>query len=116
MHLEIIEKQDEWSKRFARWPANAALRNYPWAENVRAPLTPIRRYLPMLNLALISTAGGYIDGMDSFDAESKDGDLDYREIPIEVDAGDIRYGAKGYDPKHVYEDRNCQVPIDRLLE
>lgn len=116
MHLEVIEKQDEWVKRFGRWQANEQLRGYPWVENVRAPLTPVRRALPLMNLALISSAGGYIDGMDAFDTESKDGDLDYREIPVEVEARDMRYAAKGYDPKQVYEDRNCQVPIDRLLE
>jgi D-proline reductase (dithiol) PrdB len=116
MHPETIEKQDEWSKRFARWPANEALGGYPWVDNIHAPLTPVRRALPLLNLALISTAGGYIDGTEPFDIESKDGDLNYREMPIEVDAGDIRYAAKGYDPKNIYEDRNCQVPIDRLLE
>jgi D-proline reductase (dithiol) PrdB len=70
----------------------------------------------MMNLALISSAGGYIDGSEPFDTAARDGDLSYREIPIEVDAADMRYAAKGYDPKHVYEDRNCQIPIDRLLE
>ncbi len=116
MHLEVIEKQDEWTKRFGRWPVNDALAQYPWVDNIHAPITPVRRALPMMNLALISSAGGHIDGMDAFDTTTKDGDLSYREIPVEVDAADMRYAAKGYDPKHVYEDRNCQVPIDRLLE
>ena len=58
MHPEVIEKQDEWAKRFGRWQANDALRGYPWVENVHAPLTPVRRALPLLNLALISSAGG----------------------------------------------------------
>jgi D-proline reductase (dithiol) PrdB len=70
----------------------------------------------MLNLGLISSAGGYIDGMEPFDTTSKDGDLAYREIPVEVEAADMRYAAKGYDPAAVTEDRNAQVPIDRLLE
>ena len=51
-----------------------------------------------------------------FDLESKDGDLSYREIPVEVEADDLRYAAKGYDPKAVTDDRNAQIPIDRLLE
>jgi D-proline reductase (dithiol) PrdB len=74
------------------------------------------RALPLLNLALISTAGAYIDGTEAFDTSSKDGDLNFREIPIEVEAADLRYAAKGYDPKHVEEDRNCQIPIERLVE
>jgi D-proline reductase (dithiol) PrdB len=70
----------------------------------------------MLNLALISTAGAYIDGTEPFDMDNKDGDLAFREIPVEVDAADLRYSAKGYDPTNVIADRNCQIPIDRLTE
>ncbi|MGE3467326.1 MAG: glycine/sarcosine/betaine reductase selenoprotein B family protein [Pyrinomonadaceae bacterium] len=114
--MELIEKQSVWSDRFERWKPNDSLSGYPWVENVRAPLTPVRRALPMLNLALISSAGGYINGTDPFELDSKDGDLSYREIPIEVEAGDMIYAAKGYDPAAVIEDRNVQVPVDRLLE
>ena len=31
-------------------------------------------------------------------------------------AEDLKYAAKGYDPKAVIEDRNTQIPIDRLRE
>ena len=114
--MQIIDNETEFQKRFDRWHANDALRGYPWVENKRSPLTPLRRALPLLNLALISSAGAYIDGTRSFDNGSKDGDLGFREIPIEVEAADLRFAAKGYDPKAVTEDRNSQVPIDRLLE
>lgn len=70
----------------------------------------------MLNLALISSAGAYIDGTDPFDTDSRDGDTNFREIPIEVGAEDLKYAAKGYDPAAVREDRNAQIPIERLLE
>lgn len=70
----------------------------------------------MLNLALISSAGAYIDGTDPFDIDARDGDLAFREIPREVAASDLRYAAKGYDPNAVESDRNAQIPIDRLTE
>ncbi len=70
----------------------------------------------MLNLALISSAGAYIDGTDAFDLTARDGDLNVVEIPIEVEAGDLRFSAKGYDPADVTADRNAQIPVDRLLE
>ena len=70
----------------------------------------------MLNLALITSTGAHIDGTEPFDLNAKDGDLKLYEIPVEVEAGDLRYSAKGYDPKDVQADRNCQIPIDRLLE
>ncbi|HEX6124701.1 MAG TPA: glycine/sarcosine/betaine reductase selenoprotein B family protein, partial [Pyrinomonadaceae bacterium] len=84
--------------------------------NTHAPFTPLLRALPMMNLALISSAGAYIDGTDPFDLNARDGDLNFREIPVEVGAEDLRYAAKGYDPRAVLEDRNVQIPIDRLTE
>ena len=114
--MQIIEKPGEFSNRFQRWNANDNLSGYPFVTNVRAPFTPLKRALPMLNLALISSAGGYIDGTDPFDLSSRDGDMEIREIPIEVEAEDLRYAAKGYDPRAVTEDRNSQIPVDRLRE
>ena len=114
--MELIENLGEFSGRFSRWRENDALAGYPFVTNIHAPFTPLRRALPMLNLALISSAGAYIDGTEAFDTTSKDGDLTYREIPVEVEAADLRYAAKGYDSAGVLEDRNCQIPIERLVE
>ncbi|CAN5312997.1 hypothetical protein BH20ACI2_BH20ACI2_07360 [soil metagenome] len=114
--MELIEKPGDFAARFSRWRANDSLSGYPWVENVHSPLTTVKRALPMLNLGLISSAGAYIEGMEPFDTSARDGDLNYLEIPIEVDAADMRYAARGYDPAAVIEDRNVQVPIDRLLE
>lgn len=114
--MELIENIAEFSGRFSRWNANDDLKGYPFVQNVHAPFTPLKRALPMLNLGLISSAGAFIDGTDPFDVASKDGDLSYREIPIEVEAVDIKYAAKGYDPAAVQQDRNVQIPLDRLME
>jgi D-proline reductase (dithiol) PrdB len=114
--MELIEKPAEFSGRFSRWNGDESLVGYPFVQNVHAPFTPIKRALPMLNLALVSSAGSYIDGTDPFETDSKDGDLNYREIPVEVGSEDLKYAAKGYDPKAVIEDRNAQIPIERLLE
>lgn len=115
--MDVIEDKWDWEKRFGAWvKEDDGFGRYPWVVNVHAPFTPARRALPMLNLALISTTGAYIDGTEAFDISSKDGDLGFREIPIEVEAGDLKYAAKGYDPASVISDRNCQIPIDRLLE
>jgi len=114
--MAIIEKTGEFSNRFSRWSENEHLIGYPFITNTQAPFTPVRRSLPMLNLALISSAGAYIDGTDPFDLSAKDGDINFREIPVEVDAVDLRYAAKGYGTRSVMEDRNAQIPIDRLTE
>jgi D-proline reductase (dithiol) PrdB len=114
--MQVIENKDDVTKRYSRWRPNDELAGYPWVENQHSPFTPVRRALPMLNLGLVSSAGAYIDGTETFDLEAKDGDATYREIPIEVEAVDLRYAARGYDPTAVTEDRNAQIPVDRLLE
>src|SRR5205823_11669714 len=92
------------------------LEDYPFVENTRSPFTPLRRALPMLNLALISSAGAYIDGTDPFDTSAPDGDFTFREIPAEIDLGDLLFAARGYDPRFVQQDANVQIPLDRLAE
>lgn len=114
--MEIVENLDKQSDRFKRWNGDERLAGYPFVSNVNAPLTPLKRALPMLNLGLISTAGAYIDGTEPFDLDSRDGDAGFHEIPVEVEAVDLRYAAKGYDPAAVQLDRNAQVPVDRLLQ
>lgn len=114
--MELIEKLGEFSGRFSRWRDDEKLNGYPFVTNRHAPFTPLKRSLPLLNLALISSAGAHIDGAAPFDLDSRDGDVDLREIPLEVEAADLAYAAKGYDPTAVLADRNAQIPIDRLLE
>src|SRR6267142_6563281 len=107
--LEIIENIDEWRKRNADWSKDHAgvsehddvPDSYPFVKNRRAPFSPARRALPMLNLALISSAGGYIDGTAPFDISAPGGDFSFREIPAQIESADLRFAARGYDPAAV---------------
>jgi D-proline reductase (dithiol) PrdB len=122
--LEIIEQIEEWRKRYADWQnQHGAVSgtddvgdSYPFVKNRRAPFAPARRALPMLNLALISSAGAYIDGTDRFDTIAPDGDLTFREIPSEIEAEDLRFAVRGYNPAAVEADINALLPLDRLFE
>lgn len=119
--MEIIENLKAWQDRYKAYQAHGAVKDeigedYPYVVNKNAPFTPARRALPMLNLALISSAGAYIDGTEPFNIESRGGDTTFREIPIEVEAEDLKYSARGYDPAAIQQDRNAQIPIERLLE
>lgn len=122
--MDILERIDDWRTSYGRWnqgrgagaPQNDVGNDYPFVENKRAPFTPARRALPMMNLAVISSAGAYIDGTLPFDTSSKDGDVTIREIPREVEAEDLRYAGRGYDTASVVADMNSQIPIRRLLE
>lgn len=119
--METMERIKEWRDRYGRWQqgrgaVNEVSDDYPFVENKRAPFVPARRALPMLNLALITSAGAYIDGTDPFETGAADGDMNFREIPVEIEAEDLRYCARGYDPTAVQQDMNALIPITRLFE
>lgn len=120
--MDIIEDIEDWRRRFADWKQQSGSsagddvgEAYPWIKNRYAPFLPARRALPMLNLALISSAGAFIDGSEPFD-QSADGDFTFREIPIQVDGEDLQFAGRGYDAAAVRQDLNAQVPLARLLE
>ena len=122
--MEIIENIAEWRKRYADWlrdrdavPGNDDLGDaYPFVKNKRAPFSPARRALPMLNLAVISSAGAYLDGTARFDTTAPGGDLSFREIPSQIEADDLRFAARGYDSSAVESDINSLLPLGRLFE
>jgi D-proline reductase (dithiol) PrdB len=124
VEVEIIERVDEWQNRYARWQGDASANavngdvgdSYPFVKNQRAPFSPARRALPMLNLALISSAGAYIDGTNPFDTSATAGDFTFREIPSQIEAEDLRFAARGYDATAVMADSNSQLPLARLFE
>ena len=122
--MEIIERIEEWRKRYADWQKEHGAtaggddvgESYPFVKNLRAPFSPARRALPMLNLALISSAGAYIDGTESFDTSAASGDFTFREIPSEIEPEDLRFAARGYNPAAVQADTNSLLPLARLFE
>ena len=121
--MEIVENIEAWRASYSAWQKDGSgndsddgLRSYPIVKNKRAPFAPARRALPMLNLALISSAGAYIDGTEPFDTTAPGGDLSFREIPSQIEAVDLRFAARGYDPTAVESDRNSLLPLDRLFE
>jgi D-proline reductase (dithiol) PrdB len=120
--VEILENAEEWRDSYARWKQINEMRggdvgaHYPWVENRRAPFRPARRALPMLNLAIVTSAGAYLDGTEPFDASIFGGDTSFREIPVEVGPEDLKWSPRGYDPAAVEQDMNAQVPIARLKE
>src|SRR5215831_1204630 len=113
--MEIIEQVDQWRDKYRSWASqqrsDSELKQYPFVENKRAPFTAARRALPMLNLALISSAGAYIDGTAPFETNNAAGDMNIREIPTEIDVRDLRFAARGYDPKFV---QKMSTPKPRL--
>ena len=116
--MEVIEQIDQWRGQYDGWKPRASddLKGYPFVENSLAPFTPARRAITMMNLALIVSAGAYLEGTDPFDTSVADGDFELREIPTDIDSRDLRFSARGYDPAFVQQDANVQVPLERLRE
>lgn len=118
--MEIIERSEHWRERYNSWASKSGsadnLKGYPFVENSRAPFAPARRALTMTNLAVIVSAGAYLDGTDPFDTSAAGGDFDLREIPTDIDLKDLRFAARGYDSTFVQQDANVQLPLDRLRE
>lgn len=116
--MEIIEQLDQWGRQYDGWKLRPSedLKGYPYVENLRAPFTPARRAITMTNLALIVSAGAYLDGTDPFDTSAPGGDFSVREIPTDIQLSDLRFAARGYDPAFVHQDANVQVPLERLNE
>jgi D-proline reductase (dithiol) PrdB len=120
--VDTIERFDLWHRRYDSWKAKQAsgsiekLDQYPFVENSISPFTALRRSLPMLNLAVITSAGAYIDGTEPFDTNASGGDPTFREIPSEINLSDLRFSVRGYDPSFVQQDPNVEVPLDRLSE
>ena len=118
--MEILERSEQWRVRYNSWRSKSGasddLKTYPFIENSRAPFTPARRAITMTNLAVIVSAGAYLDGTQPFDANAPGGDFELREIPTDIDLQDLRFSARGYESTLVQQDPNVQVPIDRLRE
>ena len=76
------------------------------------PYTPLKRDLKDCRIALVSTSGAYVEGMQSF----SDNDLSFRLIPTETDTKNIRFVPGHFDTSKGAEDANIMFPLDRLRE
>ena len=76
------------------------------------PYTPLRRDLTDCRIALVSTSGAYVEGMQPF----TDNDLSFRLIPTDIDTRKIRFVPGHFDTSKAAEDANVMFPLDRLRE
>ena len=76
------------------------------------PYTPLKRDLKECRIALVSTSGAYVEGMQRF----SDNDLSFRLIPSDTDTKKIRFVPGHFDTSKGAEDPNIMFPLDRLRE
>ncbi len=78
------------------------------------PHIPLRLPLPECKVALITTAGFFLDGQEPFG----NGDCSYREIPNSIQIQALINGHKSaaYDERGLETDPNLAFPLDRFKE
>src|SRR5215467_3120742 len=76
------------------------------------PYTPLKRELKDCRIALVSTSGAYVEGMQPF----TDNDLTFRLIPTDTDTKRIRFVPGHFDTSKGAQDANIMFPLDRLRE
>ena len=79
-----------------------------------SPNTPLRLPLNECKVALITTAGFFLDGQNPFG----NGDCSYREIPNSIQTQALINGHKSaaYDERGLETDANLAFPLDRFTE
>ena len=85
-------------------------------DNDDIPWTPFEKPLKESCLAVVSTAGFYLEDDEPFDVDSGRGDASFRTIPSNFARGKLKIAHTHYSHARVKEDINVLFPIDRLLE
>ncbi|MCI0527504.1 MAG: glycine/betaine/sarcosine/D-proline family reductase selenoprotein B [Nitrospira sp.] len=99
----------------ARW--KEAFQTYPYVISEDIPWTSFTRKLADCKVALITTAGVYLQGeQPRFHAENIEGDWTYREIPKNAPKEKLGLAHDHFDHTNANKDINCVFPIDRLKE
>ena len=106
--MEIIKYVDVTRAKFPDQPP------YQWTENDSAPWTPITKDLAKSKVVLISSSGAYLKDQAAFNPIKND--LTFREIPKDVDVGDLKISHDFYDHIDAEKDINCVFPIERMRE
>ena len=94
------------------WMASQAVS----ANNDDIPWTPFKKPLTESCLAIVSTAGFYLEDDEPFDIDSARGDASFRTIPSNFAKGKLKIAHTHYSHARVKEDINVLFPMDRLLE
>ncbi len=80
------------------------------------PWTPFKKPLAKSSLAIVSTAGFYLEGDEPFDVDRALGDASFRTIPSDFAKEKLKIAHTHYSHTRVQKDVNVLFPIDRLRE
>jgi len=80
------------------------------------PWMPLLKDLDDCRVALITTGGVHLKTQPPFDMDDPEGDPTFREIPRDVDRGELAITHNYYDHRDADADVNVVLPLDRLTE
>ncbi|MCZ6841216.1 MAG: glycine/sarcosine/betaine reductase selenoprotein B family protein [SAR324 cluster bacterium] len=94
-----------------------AFKTYPFPQPADAPWTPFTKELGQCKVAVLSTAGLYLEGEQTpFDAPHIEGDWTFREVPTDTPAEKMGMAHTHFDHGVAEQDLNSVLPLDRLRE
>ena len=79
-------------------------------------INPLRAPVREAQVAIVTTAGAYIDGNQPSFALGKEGDASFREIPADVSPSALKLSHVGYDTRRAIQDLSVVFPLERLHE
>jgi len=88
---------------------------YRWSEFDTSPWKPFEKKLNEACVALISSAGIFMDDQEPFDPWAVN-DLSFRQIPVDTKPERLRLHHNYFDHRDALLDFNCVFPAERLQE
>jgi len=88
---------------------------YQWSQFDSSPWTSFGKPLDQARIALISSAGIFMEDQEPFDPWAVN-DLSYREIPIKTPFEQLKLHHNYFDHRDAVKDLNCVFPAHRLQE
>lgn len=94
------------------------MKAYPVKTYDKTPNTPLRKDISQCRVALVTTAGLYLQEQKPYNERLIGGDCSYREIPNSIDIQLLAHGhrSKAFDASGTKSDVNLVLPLDRFRE
>lgn len=110
---------EERRPELERGDFGAAFKGYPRLNLADEPIpwTPFSGDLAAARIALVSSAGVYVEGAQRpFDAADPYGDQSYRAVPLDTPTARLGVAHDHYDHAAAEQDVNAVYPVERLRE
>lgn len=91
--------------------------HFDWQRFERpSPINPLKVAVSRTRVAIVTTAGAYINNRQPPFRLTREGDPDFREIPGDLALDQLGLSHFGYDTRRALQDPNVVFPLERLRE